>query len=89
MLAVVALLLLWGLFFSPDLATQSEKASSKPAKISLRERLRLPSTTERGLPSLSGLVVIALLFVNVIGAAAILVHHSTPAEVHQTAPAVR
>ena len=89
MLAVVALFLLWGLFFSPggDPAVVLEKSSSGHASRSIRDRLRLPSTPQRGTPSMSGLVIMALLFVNLSAAAAVLVHHSTPAEVHQTAPA--
>lgn len=88
MTAVLAMLLLWGLFFTPE-AVSVESASSAPKSGGLRARLRMPSTSDRGMPSMGALVVVALLFVNLSAAAAVLVHHSTPAEVQQTAPRVR
>jgi signal peptidase len=94
MTAVLAMLLLWGFFFTPE-AASVESASLEPKSGGLRGRLRLPTaqvqrrTSKRGLPARGALIVVALLFVNLSAVAALLVHHSTPAEVHQTAPRVR
>jgi signal peptidase I len=88
MTAVLAMLLLWGIFFTPEVVA-IESASSEPKSGGIRTRLRPPSTSERGMPAMGALVVVALLFVNLSAAAAVLVHHSTPAEVQQTAPRVR
>jgi signal peptidase I len=90
MLAVLAMLLLWGLFFDP--AAAEEGIAHKSSSSSRGRRfgwLRLPSTPQRGMPTMGGLVIVCLLFVNLSAAAAVLVHHSTPAEVHQTAPPIR
>ena len=90
MLAVLAMWLLWGLFFAPAAAEEgvAEKSSSEPRGRRFG-RLRPPSTPQQGMPTMGGLVIICLLSVSLSAAAAVLVHHSTPAEVHQSPPPIR
>ena len=88
MLVVVAMFLLWGLFFTPS-PDNDEEPSSQQIGGQARRRFRLPGTSRRGMPTLSGLVIVTLLLINLTVGAAVLVHHSSPAEIQQTAPAIR
>jgi signal peptidase len=88
MLVVLAMLLLWGLFFGPAVEAD-EKRSSVQGTSGIRWRSRTPNTTRRRMPVMSGPIIVALLFINLSAGAAVLVHHSTPGEVRQTAPRVR